>query len=68
MACLHQAKDPVNSVRLPAKQATSVNFLDPSSCSNPSTATIESSIDPFACNNGNFYANAIDIDNLPTSA
>jgi hypothetical protein len=67
MAYLHQAKDPVNSVCLLAMWANSVIFLGPSSCSNPSTVTIGSSIDPFACNNSNIYANAIDIHNLLTS-
>jgi hypothetical protein len=67
IAYLDQTKDPVNSICLPAKGTKSVDFLDPSSCSNPSTVTIGSSIDPFAYDNSNIYANVIDIDNLPTS-
>jgi hypothetical protein len=67
-AYLHQAQDPVNSVLLPAKRAKSIKFLDTSSCSNPSTITIGSLVDQFSYNNGGIYANAINIDNLPTSA
>ncbi len=67
-AYLHQAQDPMNSVLLLAKWAKSVEFLDASSCSNPSMVTIGSLIDQFSYNNGGIYANAIDIDDLPTSA
>jgi hypothetical protein len=57
-----QAPDTATSMLLPAKRAKAVNFANTSS-------TISIGLtDPMLYQDGKFYANAINIDDLPTSA
>jgi hypothetical protein len=60
------AKQKTNSILSPAMQAKAVKFADTSINGQPSTVSIGSLLDPFYCKNGKVYADAINLNNVPT--